>query len=319
MSHWTLPRPRNVELQHGRTVTVSIPLADASDGLLSDELSHGEANFTTQLPRLSREPEVDAPLSHVTHRTRTTNQRDIPNVHPTLYEASEQAPPPYFESSTQTPSEKRRFSANSNETLSEDGDVNSVYHDVDARRSLESVIPPETRLNEQAPLPSDMPSRTPSESPTHHIVAPLASEHTTGRLPRPIVLPQRRPQYQSRGFVRAYSLTLKDCGIDQSTFMWFLDALDREMTASAVFHVSKITAVASTLPLPLTATLIRTAHISLKKAKYRSVGRKTDKFMNRMNADLFAPHGLYCMIVGGEMVASISNADSVEFMREPDL
>ena len=43
-----------------------------------------------------------------------------------------------------------------------------------------------------------------------------------GRLPCPVIIPQRRPKDKSRGFVRAYAPVLLDCGIDQATFLDFL-------------------------------------------------------------------------------------------------
>jgi hypothetical protein len=43
-----------------------------------------------------------------------------------------------------------------------------------------------------------------------------------GRLPCPVILPQRRPRDKKRGFVRAYAPVLEDCGIDQATFLDFL-------------------------------------------------------------------------------------------------
>lgn len=49
-----------------------------------------------------------------------------------------------------------------------------------------------------------------------------APTHETGRLPCPVIIPQRRPRTKSRGFVRAYAPVLADCGIDQDTFLEFL-------------------------------------------------------------------------------------------------
>ena len=39
----------------------------------------------------------------------------------------------------------------------------------------------------------------------------------------PVILPQKRPHTKMRGFVRAYAPVLEDCGIDQTTWMEFLD------------------------------------------------------------------------------------------------
>lgn len=64
------------------------------------------------------------------------------------------------------------------------------------------------------------------------IVRTFVSQHTlssrprsTGQLPCPVILPQRRPQNKSRGFVRAYAPVLADCGIDQAAFLQFLKSM----------------------------------------------------------------------------------------------
>jgi hypothetical protein len=51
---------------------------------------------------------------------------------------------------------------------------------------------------------------------------PGSSMIRKGRLPCPVILPQRRPRDKKRGFVRAYAPVLEDCGIDQTTFLDFL-------------------------------------------------------------------------------------------------
>lgn len=54
------------------------------------------------------------------------------------------------------------------------------------------------------------------------LTAHPAPTHGTGRLPCPVIIPQRRPRTKGRGFVRAYAPVLADCGIDQNTFLEFL-------------------------------------------------------------------------------------------------
>ena len=64
-----------------------------------------------------------------------------------------------------------------------------------------------------------------------------APTHGMGRLPCPVIIPQRRPRTKSRGFVRAYAPVLADCGIDQDTFLDFLKTLHK---ASQVLKPSLI-------------------------------------------------------------------------------
>ena len=64
-----------------------------------------------------------------------------------------------------------------------------------------------------------------------------APTHATGRLPCPVIIPQRRPRTKSRGFVRAYAPVLADSGIDQDNFLEFLKTFHE---ASQVNKISLI-------------------------------------------------------------------------------
>ena len=57
---------------------------------------------------------------------------------------------------------------------------------------------------------------------------------TRGRLPCPVIIPQRRPKDKSRGFVRAYAPVLLDCGIDQATFLDFLKSFHKASQVNLV-------------------------------------------------------------------------------------
>ena len=57
----------------------------------------------------------------------------------------------------------------------------------------------------------------------------------------PVVLPQRRPQTKSRGFVRAYAPLLGQCkGIDETTFLTFLDELYQNTQASSALQAVNV-------------------------------------------------------------------------------
>lgn len=55
----------------------------------------------------------------------------------------------------------------------------------------------------------------------------------TSRLPRAVIIPQRRPSDRARGFVRAYPPDLLRCGIDQETFLRFIDGLNKSVACNA--------------------------------------------------------------------------------------
>ena len=70
------------------------------------------------------------------------------------------------------------------------------------------------------------------------IVNSFTSRHLSGRQPigqsleAPVVIPQRRPHTKMRGFVRAYAPALEDCGIDQTTWMDFLEHFHESIKVS---------------------------------------------------------------------------------------
>ena len=71
----------------------------------------------------------------------------------------------------------------------------------------------------------------------------------TGRLELPVVLPQRRPQTRSRGFVRAYAPLLENCGIDQAAWLSFLDTFRKSSMASPWINAINLAAFA-TIAIP---------------------------------------------------------------------
>jgi hypothetical protein len=66
-----------------------------------------------------------------------------------------------------------------------------------------------------------------------------------GRLLHPVILPQRRPKDRSRGFIRAYAPLLQDCGIDQPTWLSFLDTFQKSSAASPWLNAINLAAIAT--------------------------------------------------------------------------
>ena len=77
---------------------------------------------------------------------------------------------------------------------------------------------------------------------SHPPPAYTASVQTGGKLPCPVIIPQRRPRDKKRGFVRAYAPVLEDCGIDQATFLDFLKTFHAASKASPWLTVVNIAA-----------------------------------------------------------------------------
>lgn len=65
----------------------------------------------------------------------------------------------------------------------------------------------------------------------------------TGFLRLPVVLPQRRPGERSRGFVKAYAPELLNAGIDQDTWLSFLDVLTKATMADPRLNAINLAAI----------------------------------------------------------------------------
>ena len=56
---------------------------------------------------------------------------------------------------------------------------------------------------------------------------PPSDSQRPSQLPCPVIVPQRRPRDKTRGFIRAFAPVLSKCGIDQTTFLQFLETMDK--------------------------------------------------------------------------------------------
>ncbi|TKA63503.1 hypothetical protein B0A55_11222 [Friedmanniomyces simplex] len=117
-------------------------------------------------------------------------------------------------------------------------------------------------------------------------------------LPLPVIIPQRRPRKKARGFVRAYAPALADSGIDQATFLSFLDNFYKSSQASPVFTVIAVSAAIAGLAPSVIAMAVTTAVQVAARVGAEAQGRqRTNNFLDRMNDDLFKPAGLYAFIM----------------------
>ncbi|KAH7128497.1 hypothetical protein B0J11DRAFT_567101 [Dendryphion nanum] len=119
----------------------------------------------------------------------------------------------------------------------------------------------------------------------------------TGRLQRPVIIPQRRPNYRERGFIQAYAPDLMNCGIDQETFMSFLDGFGLPTAESAAIDAVNVTVGAVDIFLapfaPGVGFAIEGAVESYQDMRSRM---SQNAYLSKMNKQLFAPRGLQCLI-----------------------
>jgi hypothetical protein len=114
--------------------------------------------------------------------------------------------------------------------------------------------------NEPASLPAadETGSSSPADKPIHNVhklTDAFMAKHPipegiseAGRIGLPVVLPQRRPKGRSRGFIRVYAPVLEMKGIDQATFLEFIETFDQASQASPWIQAINLASFA-TIPL----------------------------------------------------------------------
>lgn len=130
------------------------------------------------------------------------------------------------------------------------------------------------------------------------LTAHPAPTHGTGRLPCPVIIPQRRPRTKGRGFVRAYAPVLADCGIDQNTFLEFLKTFYKASQASPIFTVIFLAGHAAGY-VPSVSAMIAAiiTQVTMGAAIAVQSRHRTNNFLDEINTHFFQPRGLYAMLV----------------------
>ncbi|KAH3941208.1 hypothetical protein HBI56_206250 [Parastagonospora nodorum] len=122
--------------------------------------------------------------------------------------------------------------------------------------------------------------------------------YSLGQLALPVVITQRRPESRTKGFIRAYSPLLEDVNIDQATFLDFLGNLNKSLAPSPWIQAINLAAFAGQkIPEPFTIMI----SIAVKKvadaASELHSRSKTNRFLDQVNEDFFAPRGLVALIM----------------------
>ena len=127
----------------------------------------------------------------------------------------------------------------------------------------------------------------------------IALTHTIKPLPCPVILPQRRPQTKSRGFVRAYAPLLGECkGIDEATFLNFLKDFHRESQASPVFKAVNIAGmVAGSVPSVIAMAVSISVQATMRTGIEVQSRQRTNSYLDNINETLFHPRNLHCMVM----------------------
>ena len=118
-------------------------------------------------------------------------------------------------------------------------------------------------------------------------------------LPHPVILPQRRPNNKSRGFVRAYAPDLATYkGIDEATFLQFLKDFHKNSQASPIFKVVNVAAMgAGFAPSGIAMAVSAGVGIGSKIGSDYHERYRTNSYLDKANDEIFHPKNLHAMIM----------------------
>ncbi|KAL5317531.1 hypothetical protein ACEPPN_014626 [Leptodophora sp. 'Broadleaf-Isolate-01'] len=128
--------------------------------------------------------------------------------------------------------------------------------------------------------------------------SPYSELPTFHKLPLPVILPQKRPKYRSRGFVRAYAPVLEQSGIDQATFFDFLETFEPGIRASPWLEALKLVSLATfSLPIPEVIAIDMACFIAIETATSVQNRTRGNDLLSKFNAQFFQPRGLFCLLM----------------------
>ncbi|KAE8349224.1 hypothetical protein BDV28DRAFT_163725 [Aspergillus coremiiformis] len=121
---------------------------------------------------------------------------------------------------------------------------------------------------------------------------------SNARLPYPVILPQRRPKSRKRGFIRAYAPVLDEFGFDQAMFLEFLETSNRACQATPWLKAINLAGI-GTMFMPSAIGIAVGVAIQLTTDVVMAVDerRKTNIYFDKINAEIFQPRGLYCLLM----------------------
>ncbi|KAF2501323.1 hypothetical protein BU16DRAFT_613242 [Lophium mytilinum] len=146
---------------------------------------------------------------------------------------------------------------------------------------------------------------------------PPPTVSVAGSLPFPVIIPQKRPEARTHGFIRVYAPALFHSGIDEPTFLEFLDNYTASIKGSGYFNAVNVAIAASVIAYTVSAVSVNPAvhfaafcvHASIEAGRRVQNVAQINKYLIRMNEELFKPHGLYAMLMTFKPTSEESNVD----------
>ncbi|EJP65763.1 uncharacterized protein BBA_05174 [Beauveria bassiana ARSEF 2860] len=127
---------------------------------------------------------------------------------------------------------------------------------------------------------------------------PQSPQMAPGPLSLPVVIPQQRPGSPERGFMAAYAPMLESAGLDQRTFMSFLDEFNTAVQGNKYLAGVQVVSFGVGFTPEIITTCVATAvQLGAYAANKGFVKHKTNSTLDKFNKEVFGPRGLFCMIM----------------------
>lgn len=135
---------------------------------------------------------------------------------------------------------------------------------------------------------------------------PQRPKTVNGALPKPIAIPSVNTDLGSP-YMRAYPPSLHHFGIPQTTFLRFLDRLNRVAAANPPIVMLGLGAsVVGLIPEPTTAMIATAVEATCELTVYAMSKGRTEMLLREANRDLFGPRGLKVQLAKLEAVAKLA-------------
>ncbi|KAI8948037.1 hypothetical protein F4801DRAFT_604713 [Xylaria longipes] len=191
-------------------------------------------------------------------------------------------------------------------TLSQRVDEAAWQLDDAQQQAMEDVAPPPYATSEQQP------SELAATFFQRHSLLPTLGPGTQ-QLTLPVIITQKRPGKRTRGFIRAYAPVLDDVGINEATFLEFIDDLNKAVLPSPWIQAINLASLAGmAVPEPFTVLISIAVQQAANAASAAHSRFKTNHFLNNVNKSFFMPRGLIALIMTwkpsrpGEMLTNVN-------------
>lgn len=135
----------------------------------------------------------------------------------------------------------------------------------------------------------------------------LTISHQKPQLPSPVVIPVRKAEDHGSRLVRAYAPSLMECGINQNTFLHFIDTFNASIRGLPTSDIGDITTLDPSLRVAGSMDSVLSSSAVLAAEKVSISSDQSTSIMNLANEQLFNPHGLHAMVINPSPDAKVTS------------